>query len=246
VIAAVVVIVIVVVAVLSLAGVLSPSGGSSPGLTGAPVSYDQVAPIGARGVQNESGGPWTVVGAVGLGLTTSVTGSIAASAVVNGCTATPAPGSPSGGTLPATPTGSTPGAVALWMFVGADPATGEVLLVAADQTTSVPLFLLNGSCTGQFLELNSIAGVQVVNSTQIGVSANSAGGTTFLSQNADAIPTFVLVGSGGAHGLDDPTWVADYTTCQPGATGSGTAFIALYNANTGSPIGSPTTQMTSC
>jgi len=243
---AVVVVVVVVVSVLALAGVFSPSRSTGQGLTGTPVSYSQVATSGASAVQSESGGPWSFVGAVGLGLTTAFSGSVAEGYVASGCTSTPAPGSPSGGTLPATPTGSPPGAVAVWMFIGTNYDTGQVLMVAVTQTATAPLFLVTGSCVADYTIAKSVNGLALVNSTSIAQDADAAGGDQFLKTYPDALQTFVLVGPGQPHTPDVPVWAADYTTCQPGATGGGFRFLAIYNGTNGSPFGSPTNESTNC
>ncbi|HLM92058.1 MAG TPA: hypothetical protein VK424_08470 [Thermoplasmata archaeon] len=241
----VVVVVILVVGVLAFAGVFTPSSSTGQGLTGTPVSYDQVSSAGANAVQNESGGPWRLVAAVGLGLATSASGSIAANAVVSGCTATPAPGSPSGGTLPATPTGSPAGSVALWMFIAAN-SPGDILIIAVTQNATVPLFILSGSCTSEFSDLGSIAGLSVVNSPLIANTTNSAGGSAFLTSHPGTLQTFILFGPGIPHAPDMPIWGAEYNTCGLASTGTGTLFIALYDASSGSPYGSPMTQSTNC
>lgn len=242
----VVVVAVALVAVLALAGVFAPSKSSGQGLTGSPVSYSQVAPRGTGAVQNESGGPWRPVGAVGIGLTISASGSHAGSIVSSGCNSTPAPGSPSGGTLPATPTGAAAGSVALWMFLGADSA-GDVLMVAVTANASVPLVILSGACTADYSGLGTIAGALVVNSTVIAGNADGNGGSTFLSSNPGAIQTFVLFGPGLPNGGPDvPLWAADYNTCGLATTGTGTAFVALYYGASGDAYGTPMTQTVDC
>jgi hypothetical protein len=241
---AVVVIAVVVVVALALAGVFSTGSGNGQGTTGTPLYYGQVATEGADGVQNESGGPWSLVAAEGFGLTTSTSGATAAGSLDNGCTANPAPGSPSTATLPATPTGSTPGAEAAWLFLATNPS-GEVLLYVVTQSASYPLFLVSGSCTTDFGGLTTIAGLSVVNSTTVAGIANENGGSAFLSSNPGALVILALLGS-GLGGSQVPYWAVEYNSCGLSTSGTGTLLIAVYDAEDGSTVSGPTSEATEC
>ena len=157
----------------------------------------------------------------------------------------PGPGEPELGYFPATPTGSTAGSVALWMFIGAN-STGANLFVAVTANASVPLFLYTGACTSEFSDLGSIAGASVVNSPYVASSTNSAGGGAFLNSHPGALQSFILFGPGIPHAPDVPIWGAEYNTCGFATAGTGTLFIALYDATSGSPYGTPMTQSATC
>jgi len=241
---ALVVAAIVVLGVLALLGVFSPGKSGPQGITGTPVSYGQVAVAGADGVRNVSGGPWTVTVAEGIGLTSSASGLNAASVLGPGCTANPASGSPSGATLPATPTGSTAGAVALWVFLAAN-SSGAILMYVVTDAADYPLYVVTGSCTSSFDSLGTIAGASVVNSTEIASSANGDGGSAFLSSHPGSTQIFVLLGTGD-NGANFPYWAVEYNTCGLASSGSGTLFIGLYDAATGILVKGPTTESVGC
>jgi hypothetical protein len=241
---AVVVVVLVVLAVLALAGVFTPSSRSGPGVVGVPVYYSQVASSGADVVSAQGGGPWTLVAVEGFSLSSSASGANVAGSVGSGCTATPAPGSPSSSTLPATPGGSPPGTAAAWLFLAIDP-NGTMLFVVATENSSYPLMLIDGSCTSEFGDLGSLAGLTVVNSTQVATSANANGGSVFLGNNAGVLQIYGLFGS-GLGGYDNPLWAVEYNTCGLSTSGTGTVFIGLYNAVDGTLETTPGTESVSC
>jgi hypothetical protein len=241
---AVVVVAIVVVAVLALAGVFKPSTAGGQGVTGTPLSYNQAAPSGTEGVQNQSGGPWTLIAAEGLGLTSSSSGTNAAGFVDSGCTGNPAPGSPSSTTLPATPTGSAAGTVAVWFFLAED-SSDQLLIYVVTQAANYPLVIVAGSCTSEFSSLASIAGLAVLNSTVVASTALSSGGSAFLASQTGALQVFVLLGA-GVSGSTVPYWAVEYDTCGLSSSGTGTVFIGLYNADTGVAVTAATTESINC
>ncbi|MGP8072591.1 MAG: hypothetical protein ACLPZM_05630 [Thermoplasmata archaeon] len=240
-----VVVVLLVVGFLALTGVFTPgSGHNGQGLTEPPVSYSQVASVGADAVQGEIGGPWTLVAVEGFGLSSSASGAVVSGTLDDGCTAYPAPGAPSAGTLPATPTGSPPGTSALWMFLATNDSE-DVLIVAVTWNASAPIFIISGSCTGQFTDLGSLAGLSVVNSTQVALAANGDGGSTFLADNPGAFQSFVLLGP-GVDGSDLPYWAVEYNTCGLATTGTGSQIVGVYDAENGAEVAAPTTSSVDC
>lgn len=245
---AVVVVAAVAVIALVASGVLSPSGGPGQGVTGEALSYSQVASEGAQGILNESpaGAPveWTLVAVEGLGLSTSTSGSNAAGTVGNGCSTTPASGAPSSATLPATPTGSSPGTAAVWIFLAVGSG-GELLFYVVTQAASYPLFILSGSCLDTFDELGNLTAFTVVDSTVVGESAYSDGGSAFLSSNPNSLQAYVLLGPGLA-GSSVPYWAVEYDTCGVSSSGTGTVWIGVYDAESGGIVNSPMTESTSC
>jgi hypothetical protein len=240
---AIVIVVLVLVAVLALAGVFSPSS-NSQGVTGAPIYYSQAASPGAATTQNESGGPWTLVAAEGVVLSASASGSNVAGSIGSGCNAAPAPGSPSSATIPATPTGSPAGAAAAWMFLAVSPSN-SLLFVIVTQSSAFPLIVATGSCVSDYAKLSSIVGLTVVNSTVVANSANSAGGSAFLSSNSGALQLFGLFGPGLAS-YTYPVWAVEYNSCGLSTAGSGTQFLGVYDALDGTVLISPSPEATGC
>lgn len=239
---------VVVVAALVASGVLTPSSGTGQGVTGTPLAYSQVASEGAQGILNQSptGGPilWNLVAVEGLGLTTSTSGSNAVGTVSSGCTVSPASGAPSSVTLPATPTGSPAGTAAVWIFLALGGA-GDILTYVVTQEASYPLFVLSGSCLDSFDELGNLTGYPIVDSTVVAASANAEGGSAFLSSNPNSLQAYVLFGP-GLSGSTVPYWAVEYNTCGESTSGTGTVWVGIYNAESGTGVNSPLTESTSC
>ncbi len=235
---------VVLIGVLALAGVFSPSSGTGPGVVGTPLYYAQAEPLGSSGVANQTGGPWTVVAAEGVGLSASASGSNVAGTLGSGCSASPAPGAPSSTTIPATPSNSNSGAVAAWLFLAAGPS-GQLLFYVVTVASDYPLMIVTGSCTSEFSSLVTISGISVVNASGLVASVNAAGGTTFLSENPNSLVALVLFGA-GLDGSSDPYWAIEYNSCGTSTSGTGTLFIEGFDASTGTALSSPTTESTNC
>lgn len=239
---AVVVAVVVVLAVLLLAGVFSSGGGQ--GGTGTPLYYTQAAPEGAGGVQNSSEGPWTLIAVEGFGISTSTSGSTAAGSLDDGCSSSPLPNTPPSATIPATPSGSTPGTEAAWIFLAENPSD-QILLYVVTAAASYPLMVVTGACTSDFNMLSSLTGVTVANATEVVENANANGGSSFLAGQPNALVIIALFGA-GLEGSPNPYWAVEYNSCGLSSSGTGTVFVALYDAVDGSVVSPPTTESTSC
>jgi len=242
--AAVVVVVILLVGILVFTGALS-SPGTGSGTTGTPFSFSQTSPAGEAAAMNATGGPWTVIGAEGIGLSATISISNLGSLVESGCTYTPACGSSLVVTFAGTPSGTATGEVATWLFIATNES-GDALFIVSTGGSALPAIVATGSCTSSFAGFGSIVGLPVIDSTVVGAYANANGGSAFLQAHSGAMQAYVLLGPSGST-LNEPFWGVEYSTCGLTATsGPGTMFVAAYYADTGAALGSPQTQSVTC
>jgi hypothetical protein len=242
VVAVVVVVVVVIAALVLLMG--SNSGGGTSATIGMATPYSQALPLAVTADASQSGGPWTLVAGLGLGLASGVVGPNLATLGNSDCVFTPAPGSPSTISFPGTASTAAAGTVATWIFFAKNASASVILWTEVSDGSAAPLELTTGTnCIGSFEELSTISGTSVVDSTVVAAAMNSGGGSGFLLNHTDASQEFGLFGGVTADG-DSPVWSVSYTTCAFMATtgGSGTGINAYYNATTGAVLTAPTVQ----
>jgi hypothetical protein len=233
---AVVVIVVLVVAVLFLGGVFK-TGGTTANVVGAATDYSSAEPQAQGASSSTSGGPWTLIAAEGLNMSSSISnpdyGGLSGG---SGCSYTAVTGAPSNVVFPATASTATPGTAATWIFIS-DNSAGDLLFVLTAQGTSTAIVEGNAQCGAGFSGSTGLSGKTVADSTTIATTANSDGGSSFLASHPGATELFVLVSASSVTG-----WEVSYSTCAFAASGSGTTWTALFNA-TGSVLepGSSTT-----
>ncbi len=238
---------VIVLAILFATGAFSSHTGGPSGPFGPPLAYGQVDSLAHGAAANASGGPWVIVGAEGIGVSSAVGGGNAAATLSGGCTSTPIAGSPSSYTLDATPSDATPGEVAGWIFIAKNPSASSILMIAVNATAAVPLGLVSGcSLVTQLDAMASVTGLAVVNETVVVATFDQAGGSSFLTGQSIGIQAFVLFGSSSLT-LGQAVWMVLYSTCSPTATGgTGTALVGMYSATTGVSIAPPTEESESC
>jgi len=236
---AIVVVVIVVVAVLALSGVLSSKSGgtTSATLLGSPASYRAAVPMATTEGQSQSGGPWIVVAAEGLGLPNGVSQPNLGGVVGTGCPFETVAGSPSQVILPGTATNATPGEVATWIFFAKNPALTAILMIEVANGTATPLGEVTGSgCISTFTSLGKVNATNAVDSTVVAASTDSSGGTQFLTNNTGAVQTFILLGESASTG-GFAFWYVSYSTFGFLATGgNGMDVTGTYYANSGDSL----------
>ena len=222
---------------------LAPAGaGESVGL---PVPYPTALPAAEAVSQNESGGPWTLVEAVGIRVSSSVTGPDLAVQIGSGCTMSPASGAPSSFTLVGTPASAALGQVAGWVFLAKNSTS--LLLIGMNASATVPLGIVS-NCTGvaQVRALGPIENLSVVNPSIPVMSFNGAGGASFLASNVVDYQAFGLFGNSSAF-YGDAVWGIFYSTCSLTATsGASSALVAAYDAATGGALVPPTKVSMNC
>jgi hypothetical protein len=241
-IAVVVVVLVAVVALLYWGGIFTP-GSTAQNVVGSPSSFSQNEHSVGSAASNTSGGPWKLVAAVGINMTTSYSGPDLSSfgAGGSGCTFSPAQGAPASPTLPSTPRSAVPGTAAGWLFIAIAPSNDVMIYLYAQNTTSA-LFAGNPACGAEFSGAVSLTSTSVVDSTVVAASANADGGASFLAAHPGATELFIITGSSGAVG-----WVVEYTTCPLTATsGSGTQFEQGFEATSGVTIIGPSTTTVGC
>ncbi len=154
-------------------------------------------------------------------------------------------GSPESFTLEGTPSSAVAGEVAAWVFIAANATA--LLLIGVNATAVVSVGLVSGcSSVSEYAALGAIAGLSVVNQSVVAASFNENGGTTFASSHGVNYEAFVLFGNSSDF-YGDAAWGVFYSTCGISqTTGSGTALIAAYNAESGSALSSPAKESMSC
>jgi hypothetical protein len=226
--AVVVVIVVVVIAAIALHASSSPTAAAV--VFGQPMS--EAAALGpAESTQaTRTGGPWTTFGLEGWGISTSVSGGAGA---IASCTTLWQNSTPL--TIEATPAGASAGELAFWVLLATN-AAGDVLLTSVSEANGTVLASnaaeYGGTCfDGSSTDPAIPSGL--VPSTTVAATADDSGGSTFLAKNPGASQLFTVL---------ENLWVILYTSCSlVDASGTGSLFLAEYNATTGVAIGSPTT-----
>ncbi len=241
---AVAVVIVIVLAVLFVTGAFS-SHASGP--TGTPLAYSQALSPAQSVSVNETGGPWTLVAAEGIGVKSAVSAPNIAGTVGSGCTSSLATGAPASYTMDATPSSATPGEVAAWVFIAANPSNDTLLLIGVNASSAVPLGLVsNCSSISEFTGMGPIVGLTVVNATVVAASFNLNGGSSFLRSTSVSYQAFVLFGNSSLFN-GEALWVVLYSTCSLTATsGTGTLLAATYTATTGANLTSPTQEPEDC
>jgi len=238
----VVVVVVVVVAIVVLAalfalGVFKSSSAAGPGVIGPASYYSQDISGAEAAASGTSGGPWTLVGAIGINLTSSISGpDDSALGAGGGCSYTPTAGAPSTVVLPATPSNASLGSASTWVFIGLDSA-GDVLYILAAQGQITAFAVGTGSCVSDINEFGSISSISPVNASVIAASANMAGAGVFQASHPGSTLTYVLLGPGPSV-ASGGVWAVEITTCSFGSTagGTGTIWIEEFDASTGGVI----------
>ncbi|MGP8078775.1 MAG: hypothetical protein ACLQD8_00645 [Thermoplasmata archaeon] len=232
--------VVAVAVILVLAsGVISPPG-SSPGVTfGSPLRSSQAISAGNTAKAFAEDGPWTLYSIIGVGTDrSSSSGSTAQSLGEQGCTTVWATSTSS--VVPATASGAPAGQVAWWVL-GYDNAAGDLLLSLATNLSGTVqvsnLVILSGSCTSVFTKFGPIP-ASVIDSTTAASTANTAGGSAFLSDYPGSTVDMEMIGE---------YWVILYSTCgYYGSGGTGTEFeFGIYDTN-GTALPGGGTSPTSC
>ncbi len=245
-----VVVVVVVVAVLLAAlfalGVFKgSSSGGGPGVVG-PVSYyaQDVAP--AQSVaSSQSNGPWTIVAAEGINLTSSIS-SPSGGDFAGGpdCTYQTAAGAPSTIVLPATPSDAPLGSASAWVFIAAGPGDTLLYILSAEGST-YPMVVGQGSCVTGITSFGALSAISPVNATVIATAAFANGAASFVSSHPGATLTYVLLGAG----TGDPSgaWGVEVSTCGfTSSGGTGTIWIQDFDAGSGAAISSTSSQSEAC
>lgn len=219
----------VLVAVIVVLSVALPHGGSgAANVFGTPVPYSAtVSPISTADAA-VPGGPWTPVVVFGLGLPSSLTGSISNGGLGDDSCSPIWTGAETLATFPATVWGSEPGDVASWTVFSSN-GDGDVLFSAASEisgtTVQADAYEVEaGSCLTGFSSFTAVT-ASPVDSTTAASAAGPNGGSSFLAANSGATIELLLTGD---------VWAIVYTTCGFDATsGTGSAFIGEVNATTG-------------
>lgn len=207
--AAIVVVVILVVGLLFWLGVFS---GTAAGLAGV-ATYSSAQGAAAGATKGAPGGPWTIVAAGGIAVPGNLTipaENISSSSIFEGCSFGWVGTPPAAVTIPATPSGTTPGKAAAWLFLATNASQGVLVTLVAN-ATATNLFTVSGSCTSDLDVLSAIP-AGVVDSTSAAASANSAGGTTFLKAHPTSAEAYAIA-STGSPPFSLSVWEVVYTTC---------------------------------
>lgn len=245
-----------VVIVVSLVAAGAFPGPATSGV--AALTYSQAASRGAPAAGNVLGGPWSLVGAIGVDSQAGLSGSLPTGTLAN-CTLEPATASsaPSSIYVPAYGDFSSGGAP-FWLLIYVNRAAEEILLVEVENGTATPLVLGTGPCAATSAALVSIP-AQVVDSPVAASASWADDGATFYDAFTAAHPNVPLnqimglYGGGALPGLSTgtssigPTWVVAMSPCgvlgSGGPTGSQPALITLVNATTGGiELAYPTTE----
>jgi len=228
-----------VLVVLWATGVIFPRATSAATTFGDPLRSSQAITAATSAQASAQDGPWTLDSMVGVGVSqSSSSGSTAQELGEQGCSTVWATSTSS--VVPATPSSAPAGLVSWWVVASNDTA-GDLLLTLVTNVSgtvqAANIVILSGSCTTTFTGAGEMP-TSVIDSSTAVATANAAGGSTFLADNAGAAEDLTILG---------PYWVIIYTTCsfyEPTGTGSEFA-IALYATN-GTVYRSATTGPMSC
>ncbi|MCI4335463.1 MAG: hypothetical protein L3K04_07560, partial [Thermoplasmata archaeon] len=158
------------------------------------MSFDSAFQPGVLAGIAAPGGPWTIVAAEGLGLTSGLTGVNAGSVVGGGCTVTPAPGSPAVITVLGTPSNASAGEVAQWFFFAINASHASVLMISVTASSSAPIEVGTGStCLSTFTSYAPINASAVLDSTAAVQDFNAEGGTAWAQNHTVLTRLFALV-----------------------------------------------------
>ena len=231
--------VVVVVAALAVSGVFNSSSGGS-GTVYTPVAYSTVAPLASAAGQGVPGGPWTVVGAEGIGVPNEVANVSVSSIGGGACTYSQVAGGPTNVSIPATPSGTTPGKAVVWVFFAKNASLDSILLIAAGDGRTVPFALVTGcGLVTDFTILNTIVSANVVDSTSVASTFDQDGGTSFLGNYTLGSELFILIGASSFSG-GDAVWEVEYSTCVVAAASAPGSWISAdYYASTGVEVKAP-------
>lgn len=234
----------VVVAVLFLAGVFNSPGSSSIG-TGPAVPFSAAVGVASSQGSNTTGGPWTVVAAIGIGVSIGVSQPNSEYVGSSGCTFTPVRGGSAQVTVLGTPANSTAGEVATWMFMEKN-ASGNVILMSTVSNDALTLDVLVTGCSSveTFAAYSPVSASADVDSTIVASSFDANGGSSFLANHAVVTETFILI---GASSSTPGAWEVQYSTCPLAiSVGSGTWISGYYYASSGAVLSGPTTGSGPC
>jgi len=237
---------VVVLAVLAFSGVFNASSSGS-GANDTPVAYSAVAALSSTAGQSIPGGPWNVVAAEGIGVPNEISQTSPEAIGGGKCTYSTVDGSPTNVSIPATPSGTTPGKAAVWVFFAKNASLDSVLLISVVGGTVAPLTLVTGCpFVSDFTDLNTIASVSVVDSTAVASEFDQAGGDSFLGNHTLGVQLFILIGGSTFTG-GSAVWDLEYSTCVvAAASGPGSWVTADYYAGTGVAIKAPSTVAGTC
>ncbi|MFZ0830962.1 MAG: hypothetical protein WCB18_07580 [Thermoplasmata archaeon] len=258
-----VVVAVVIVAAVVLAGLYfagigpfafaktkSSSGNNGSGTAG---SFSQAAATAKPSVSSVNGGPWTLVGGIGIQVTTAVpvnTTDLNATSSGGGCGAKILPAASSVTSIPSSSSAPSSGLTNAWIILYAN-ATNGVLEVAVFSGTATPIITLGiyGGCATGVTGLSLPSGY--IDSPAAGQAAANAGGSSFQAKYSAVDVEYILVPSVTTSFGDvsiSATWDVEYTTCDLGADNGKTLngaspaqFIASINATSGTLIQSENT-----
>lgn len=245
-IAAIAVVIIVILAALLFAGVFKSGGGGSAGM-GTAVTFAQAVPVAASEGQTAVGGPWTIVAAIGIGVSSGVTQTSPATFSGSGCTYSTPSGASSVASVLGTPSNATAGAVATWVFLAKNASANVTLMVeVSNGQASLWAFVTGCSGVSTFASMGSIAAGGVVDSSAVATEFNANGGSAFLKNATSVTQFFILLGASTATS-GSAFWEVSYSTCSLLATsGTGSDLVALYYATSGSVFSGPTASQVTC
>lgn len=256
-----VVVIVVIVAAVVLAGLYFGGVGpfaaaktkTSSGNNGGAGTFSEAATTATPSVSSVNGGPWTLIGGVGVQISTPVAvnaTALNATASGGGCSAKVLSGASSVTSIPSSTSSPSSGLTDAWIIWYANASDGvlEVAVFGGSATPIITLGIYGGCATGvTALNLPS----DYIDSPAAAATAADAGGASFQGKYGSVDVEYILVPSvstsfGGT--AISASWDIEYTTCALGAdngkTLSGEAaaqFTASINATSGTLIQSENT-----
>jgi hypothetical protein len=256
-----VVVIVVVVAAVVLAGLYFAGVGpfasaktkSPSGTSGEAGSFSQAATTATPSVSSIDGGPWTLIGGVGVQISTAVavnSTALNATASGGGCSAKVLSGASSVTSIPSSTSSPASGLTNAWIIWYANASNG-VLEVAVFGGSATPIITLGiyGGCATGVTSLNLPS--NYIDSPAAAATAADSGGASFQGKYGSVDVEYILVPSvstsfGGA--TASASWDIQYTTCALGADNgktlageSAAQFTASINATSGKLIQSENT-----
>jgi hypothetical protein len=252
-----VVVIVIVVAAVVLAGLYfggigpfaAAKSNSHSGPSGGSGTFSQAATTAASSASSTQGGPWTLIGGVGVLISTAVavnTTALNATASGGGCQAKVLSGASSITSIPSSTSAPSSGLANAWVIWYANASNG-VLEVAVFSGTATPIITLGlyGGCSTGVTELSLPS--DYIDSPAAAATAANSGGTTFQGKYSAVDVEYILAPSvttslGGGIAIT-ASWDISYTTCALGADNGKTLdgepaaqFTASINATSGTLI----------
>ena len=228
----------IVVLGLALVGDLPGFGPSGP--PAGPVPYSEARTAALDRATSQFGGGWSVLFAGALnGHGTTSTAAFESAVGVGGCAVTGlGVYATSNLTLPGRSSGFGSGNSPAWLFLLRNGSNGGLLVAVIDGAASAVASIGGPTCTTALGLLGTIPS-SAIDSTTVLATADSAGGTAFLTAHPDANVTFVLRGGVSLFGFGTgSTWSVLYSGCGSSAIPGSTAvaFNATINATLGTVV----------